>query len=73
MGEAPDQWEPADPASARPDGPDWVLTGHKASVEARPTSRMCCWCMGRTGDGMAQFLPVPPPTWPACPRPAPPP
>ena len=35
MGEAPDQWEPAEgTTSARPDGPDWVLTGQKASVEA---------------------------------------
>jgi alkylation response protein AidB-like acyl-CoA dehydrogenase len=56
MGEAPDQWEPAQAAaSARPDGPDWVLTGHKTSVEAADVADVFL-VTARTGRGMAQFL-----------------
>jgi alkylation response protein AidB-like acyl-CoA dehydrogenase len=56
MGEAPDQWEPAEAtASARPDGPDWVLTGHKTSVEAADVADVFL-VTARTGQGMAQFL-----------------
>jgi alkylation response protein AidB-like acyl-CoA dehydrogenase len=56
MGEAPDQWEPAEGTTgARPDGPDWILTGHKASVEAADVADVLL-VTARTGDGMAQFL-----------------
>lgn len=56
MGEAPDQWEPGQAtASARPDGPGWVLTGHKTSVEAGDIADVFL-VTARTGPGMAQFL-----------------
>jgi alkylation response protein AidB-like acyl-CoA dehydrogenase len=56
MGEASDQWEPAQArASARPDGPDWVLTGHKTSVEAGDVADVFL-VTARTDQGMAQFL-----------------
>jgi alkylation response protein AidB-like acyl-CoA dehydrogenase len=56
MGEAPDQWEPSEgTTSARPDGPDWVLTGHKASVEAADVADVLL-VTARTDSGMAQFL-----------------
>jgi alkylation response protein AidB-like acyl-CoA dehydrogenase len=56
MGEAPDQWEPSEgTTSARPDGPDWVLTGHKASVEAADVADVLL-VTARTDGGMAQFL-----------------
>lgn len=70
MGEAPEVWEPAQStASARADGPDWVLTGYKTSVEAADVADVFL-VTARTGPGMAQFL-VPRDTVGASVRPLP--
>ena len=56
MAEAPDQWEPAEGTTmARPDGPDWVLTGQKSPVEAADVADVLL-VTARTDAGPAQFL-----------------
>lgn len=56
MGEAPDRWDPGTAsATASPDGPGWLLTGLKSSVEAADVADVFL-VTARTGDGMAQFL-----------------
>lgn len=56
VGEAPDNWEPAETATrARRDGGDWVLSGEKASVEAADVADLFL-VTARTDDGVAQFL-----------------
>jgi alkylation response protein AidB-like acyl-CoA dehydrogenase len=56
MGEAPDQWEPAQAATtATPDGEDWLLAGQKSSVEAADVADVLL-VTARTENGPAQFL-----------------
>jgi len=56
MGEAPDGWEPAEPATqARPDGDGYLLSGEKAAVEAAEVADLFL-VTATTPDGVAQFL-----------------